>query len=270
MAVQLADLVPFESNRQKVGRIRSSHIYRQLRNLKKVGWGGVQFKSGNLNASNFDGFRSTRIYRQLRDLTAGWPGKRFNADSLIRSLGKGDAKVDFFVSVQMEEEYIALFQHLGKGFRVHSMRSGHLVMDYVDANIDRLASHYIEEIDQITPQGRLLIGGICQGGIIAHAIANKLRQRGDSVPLLVYVEAARPLPFDGSVAFFYSEESPLNPKRSGGFAKHDEILGDRYTVDVLPGEHGFAHCEPAVQILAARLQNRLEPFLRGSLRGRAT
>jgi acyl carrier protein len=262
MAVQLADLAGLDANsRASAGR----RLYRKLRNLKRHGWAGVQFKSGSLaSTSSFDGFRSTRLYKQLRDLTNDWPGERYNAESLISSLGKRDASVDLFVCVQHQTEYLALSQHLGSAVRVHSMRSGHLVMDYIDANIERLASYYIEEIDQIKPQGKFVFAGICQGCTIAHAIAKKLQQRGEHVPLLVCIEAARPLPFDGNVAFFYSHESPLNPQRKGGFAKYDEILGGRYSVDFLPGEFGAAWDELYVQILTAKLQNRLEPF-RGRL-----
>jgi UDP-N-acetylmuramate--L-alanine ligase len=258
MAVQLADLLWIATNSRA-----SARIYRQMRDLLKYGWSGIQFKSGNRGAeSSIHGFRSTRIYKQLRDLTAAWPGKRVAAGSLISSLGNNDdAVVDLFVCLQMEAEYISLAEHLGKTFRVHSMRSGHLVMDYVDSNVERLASYYIKEIDQIKPRGKLVIAGICQGCTIAHAIAEKLRKRGEDVPLLVNIEAPRPLPFDGSVAFFYSDESPLNPKLKSGFARHDEVLGGRYSVDFLPGEHGTACSEPYVQILAGKLQGRLEPFL---------
>ena len=253
MTVQLRELVWTDRNSRVSGR-----LYIQLRDFMKHGWTGLQFKS---SASGLDGFRSTRIYKQLRDLTSFWPGKRNNARSLISSLHNRDATVDFFVCLQYEDEFTALSQHLGTAFRVHSMRSGHLVMDYVDANVEQLASYYVEEINQINPQGKLVIAGICQGCAIAHAVATKLRQRGTDVPLLVNIEAARPLPFDGNVAFIYSDESPLNPKKKGGFAKHDETLGGRYSVDFLPGEHGTACREPYVQILAAKLQNRLEPIL---------
>ena len=256
MAVQFADLVWTES---KVPL--RSRLYRQLRTfVKKQGWTRLQF--GELfGVPNREGFRSTRIYNQLREMTSGWPGKRLSVDGLINFLGDRNAVVDLFVCLQVEEEYVALSRHLGKGFRVHAMRSGYLVMDYSDSNVERLASHYVDEIDQIKPSGKLVVAGVCQGCTIAHAVARQLRNKGHSVPLLALIEAARPLPFDGNVAFFYSEDSPINPKRSGGFGRHDEILGGRFSVDFLPGQHGSACIEPFVQILASQMKNRLEPVL---------
>jgi hypothetical protein len=211
--------------------------------------------------SNREGFRSTRIYNQLREMTSGWPGKRLAVDGLINFLGDRNAVVDLFVCLQVEEEYVALSRHLGRGFRVHAMRSGFLVMDYNDSNVERLASHYVDEIDQIKPSGKMVIAGVCQGCTIAHAVAGQLRSRGHSIPLLALIEASRPLPFDGNVAFFYSEDSPINPKKNGGFVRHDEILGGRFSVDFLPGHHGTACIEPFVQILAAKMKTRLEPIL---------
>jgi hypothetical protein len=118
----------------------------------------------------------------------------------------------------------------------------------------------MEEIEQISPKGKVLIAGICQGGTIAHAIASKLRQRGEDIPLLVCIEQARPLPFDGNVAFFYSEEDPLSPKNRGGFAKFDELYRDRYSVDFVPGPHGIAADELQARVLATKLQYRLAYF----------
>jgi acyl carrier protein len=255
MAVQLADLVWADANTRV-----STRLYRQLRNLFQYGWRRVQVGE-ILGPPKADGFRGTRIYKQLRDLTNSWPGKRVTSDSLINSLGGPDAKVDLFACVQMEIEYSALSRHLGENFRVHSMRSGHLVMDYNDTNVERLATHYVEEIVQIEPRGKLVVAGICQGCTIAHAVAQKLQERGKDVALLVSIEAARPQPFAGEVALFFSDESPLNPRRKGGFARYDEVLGKRYSVDFLPGQHGTACEEPYVQILTNKLQNRLEPLL---------
>jgi UDP-N-acetylmuramate--L-alanine ligase len=206
-------------------------------------------------------FRSSRIYKQLRDLTAGWVGVRVNEASLISSLGKQDAICDLFVCVQDEAEFVALSRHIHQAVRTHCMRSGHLVMDYTGENIERLAAYYLEEIEQIEPKGKLVIVGICQGSNIAHAVANKLRQRGADVAMLVCIEQARPLPFDGNVAFFYADESPLNPRTKGGFARYDGLYGTRYSVDFVPGEHGLVCKEPSVRFLAAKLENRLAPFL---------
>src|SRR5712692_8289524 len=91
------------------------------------------------------------------------------------------------------------------------MRSGHLVMDYTGENIERLSAHYVEEIKRIGPAGQLVFAGVCQGGMIAHAVANCLRDAEEDVVLLAFIEQANLLPFAGNIAFFYTDESPFNP-----------------------------------------------------------
>lgn len=255
MAVQLADLL-WTNDRTSEERFRRSWADKQLSALADQS--GV--RAGNAKLVSLPAtseFRSSRIYKELRDLTNYWPGRRVDKGSLISSLGDQDAIYDLFVCLQLEAEFVALSRWLGKAFRVHCMRSGHLVMDYVEKNVEQLVSHYMEEIEQISPPGKVLIAGICQGGTIAHVIASRLRQRGEDIPPLVCIEQARPLPFDGNVAFFYSEEDPLNPKNKGGFAKFDELYRDRYSVDFVPGPHGIAADELQARILATKLQYRL-------------
>ena len=205
-------------------------------------------------------FRSSRVYKQLRDLTAGWNGTRATTDAIIVSSGPAAPDFDFFVCIQMEEELHSLAAHLGDNFRVHAMRSGHLVMDYTPEATNALCEHYIKELEAIRPTGNLLIGGICQGGLIAATMANLLRERGIEIPLLVLMEQSRLIPYDGKVAFFYSEESFINPYRryASAIARYDEIYGDRHSVDLVPGAHGRIHAPPQVHILVEKLRSRLD------------
>jgi hypothetical protein len=234
---------------------RISTIYRMAVQIADLQW-TVQH-----GAAAAGEFHSSRIYKQLRDLTAGWAGERIGESSLISSLGEKNAIYDVFLCVQYENEFVDLARHMDKRFRFHCMRSGHLVMDYTSENIERLATHYFDEIQKIGVKGQFVIAGICQGGTIAHALANKLQEHGQDVALLVYIEQGKLLPFDGNVAFFYAERSPFNPRNKGGLAKYDDVFGDRYTIDWVPGEHGRINVEPEVQLLAATLQHRLDQWL---------
>ncbi len=204
------------------------------------------------------GFVGSRIYRHQRHLTASWEGERLNERSLIRSFGPHNAEYDLFVCVQYEEETRLLAEHLGADFRVHGMRSGHLVMPYTPVNVDQLSSHYIEELRDIAPAGRLLVAGICQGGAIAHAVAQKLAAKA-APELLLLVEQARFPAYGGRVAFFYSQESFLNPytRFDSGVARLDEIYAERYTIDLITGPHGAFHRPPHVQDFVEKLRRRL-------------
>ena len=210
-------------------------------------------------ADTEEGFRSTRIYRQLRDLTAGWQGGRAREDAIIVSAGGDRPAYELFLCVQEEEELHGFAAHLGSEFRVHGMRSGHLVMDYTTEATQALCEHYIEELEAIGPTGKILIGGICQDGIVATTMAERLRAKGHVIPLLVLMEQSRLMAYDGEVAFFYSEDSFLNPLRryTSGLARYDEIYRDRYSADTISGTHGAMHRPPNVQSFVGKLKARL-------------
>jgi amino acid adenylation domain-containing protein len=205
------------------------------------------------------GFLASRIYKQMRDLTADWTGTRARDTSLIASYGGENAIYDLFLCVQYEVELLALLKHLGDEFRLHGIRSGHLVMDYSPDNIDQLCSYYVEELKQIAPTGKLVMGGVCQGGVIAHAMACRLQKHGDEGTPLILVEQAKLLPFSGKAAFFYAENSFLNPfkRYESGTARYDDVYGVRYSLDILPGEHGGLFNEPTVQFLVQKLRSRI-------------
>jgi acyl carrier protein len=213
------------------------------------------------NSAVESGFQSTRIYKQLRHLTVGWAGRRLSEDSLISSLGEARPDYDVFLCCQYEAEFIALSKELGAGFRVHCMRSGHLVMEYTQNNIGLLASRYAEEIEQIGPTGRLLIVGNCQGAVIAHAVARRLLEAGAQVSLLVVIELDALLPYVGPIAFIYAENSFLNPLKSRKytFANYTQVYADNYSIDVIPGEHGGLLAKPKIQFVVAKIRNSIYP-----------
>jgi UDP-N-acetylmuramate--L-alanine ligase len=210
------------------------------------------------------GFEASRVYRQLRDITAAWDGARATPRSLIVSARritamKRPATYSLFICVQDDDELNRLAEHLGDDFAVHAMRSGHLVLDYTPASIEQLSRRYVEEITAMPASGRLLIGGVCQGGRIAIPMARMLAEAARPVELLVLLEQGVLTPYAAPVAFFYSEDSFLNPLRkfASGLARYDEIYGDRYSFDLVTGPHGSIHRPPHVQALVAKLRARL-------------
>jgi UDP-N-acetylmuramate--L-alanine ligase len=206
------------------------------------------------------GFLGSRVYKQLRDLTVGWTGTRMSESGLIVSLGNENPTYELFLCAQYEAEFSSLSKNLGDDFRVHSMRSGHLVMDYTHENIRKLSSHYVEEIKKIKPTGKLLVGGVCQGGAIAHAVASMLRDDGLEISLLIFIEQASLPSFEGRVAFIYAEDSFIKPIEGYevGVPRYDKVYGDRYTIDIVPGSHGELFVEPNVHSLVTHLRRRIE------------
>src|SRR4029078_4497918 len=90
-------------------------------------------------------------------------------------------------------------------------------------------------------------------------MANLLRDRGYDIPLLILINQSQLIPYVGDVAFFYSADGYLNPYRrfSSGLARYKEVYGERFSVDLIPGDHGLIHFSPYVQTLAEKLRTRL-------------
>lgn len=235
-------------------------FFSESMNITEMGMKMTSLAFTHQNAeSKISGFRNSQIFKQLRNLTSDWAGERANADALIFSHGNKEATYDLFVCVQCDEEVIFLSRALGNDFRIHAVRSGHLVMDYSDVNVEALTKHYFEEFSAIDPQGILLIAGVCQGCTIARAMSNMLTHEGNPPKLLILIEQARLFSYSDSVAFFYSEDSYLNPYRrfENGLARYDQIYQDRYTLDIVPGPHASFHREPYVHTFAHQLLTRL-------------
>jgi hypothetical protein len=171
----------------------------------------------------------------------------------------GGAKRDIFWSFQAEREMHELAKKLGAGQPLHAMRSGHLIMASPDQTLPNLASHYADEVNQIQPQGPIVIGGNCQGALVAYATANRLIEMGREIDLLIMLEISRFRPFRGKVALIFGEESHINPFMSGqtSDAKLRAIYGDNHTVDFVPGRHGSYFREPGIDFLAEVLNRHL-------------
>lgn len=63
--------------------------------------------------------------------------------------------------------------------------------------IEDMAAHCIEEMRTVQPEGPYLLGGYCLGGVVAFEMARQLQDRGQTVDLLVLIDAPRPDPGNG-------------------------------------------------------------------------
>lgn len=72
--------------------------------------------------------------------------------------------------------------------------------------------------------------------------------------------------YPGPIALFYSEDGFLNPMRrfESKLDRYDQIYGESYTIDLVPGVHGHFHREPHVHHFARALRARLEALQLGN------
>nr|WP_275668377.1 UDP-N-acetylmuramate--L-alanine ligase [Polynucleobacter paneuropaeus] len=233
---------------------RISTIWRMAAMLDELSW-----VFSNAKENETDLFTSSRIYRGLRDTTAGWKGGRKNEDSIIVSIGEVEAKHQVYLCLQTYEELSSIAWCLGDRFRVHGMRSGHLLTDYNAQDTEKICNYYVTEILTISSSRKIILGGICQGGKIAIRIAELLRERGIEIDLLILAEQMHLEPTPEKIAFFYSEDSKINPFRRfpDRLNTYDSLYGERYSVDIVPGIHGTIHREPQVYIMTDKIKQYL-------------
>lgn len=197
-------------------------------------------------------FPNGRVYKGLRDLTAHWQGVRASKLATIISCGPASAKYDLFICLQNDYEFNQISLALGDEFRVHAMRSGHLLMDYTPAATLDLAKHYVDQIEEIGPTGKVIIGGICQGGSVAAGIAKLLRDKNRAVELLLLIDQSRLISYPGKLAFIYSGKGPLNPYKrfNDDLSRYDGLYEKNYSIDMVDCDHGMIHTPPHIGRLA--------------------
>lgn len=203
---------------------------------------------------------SEDIYHELLAHTAGWQGKRVTEKSLIMGLNTESTNQRLFWCFQGFDEFSQLAKYLGADQPVYGMRSGHLIMDKNEENIQSLAYHYADQIQAVQPKGPYLIGGNCQSAKIAFGIAKCLQQKGKGITLLCLQEQFIAKPFSGRIALFYGNESINNPLN---YFDHPEtgwkqFYRGSFSVNIIKGKHGQFFKEPNIQILAEKLRHEIK------------
>jgi UDP-N-acetylmuramate--L-alanine ligase len=180
------------------------------------------------------------ILRKQRMYITSWIGKRHGPGSLIVTLNQSGRRQGLFWCLQGYEELTQLAAGLGNDQPVHGLRSGHLVMRYTDENIKTLVAHYVDEMIAIQLTGPFYLGGNCQGGTIARAIALKLRALGRQVSKLFLMEQNSFPHYDAPVTLLFGHDSGFNPYRR--FSDPDAVFRASYpagyVVDMINGTHG--------------------------------
>lgn len=209
----------------------------------------------------------SRILEQQRAFVRTWRGTRRAPDSLVVTLNPAGTLPGLFWCLQSQKALTQLAKHLGPDRPVHGMRSGAHVMPRTRKNIETLASHYAGEIAQLQPDGPLILGGNCQGGVIARSISRILRERGRRTALLVLLELETCEPHEDPVALIFGRESEYNPYGSGSDPDREfrSAYPAGYTVDFVEGVHNQFFESPYIESLATVLQRRLPrlPFFAG-------
>lgn len=204
------------------------------------------------------------VVSQIEHYVATWEGERRSQGSLLIGRNTGGKNCPLFWVFQGQQEFAALAERLGSEQPVYGMRSGHQVMEYTEANIQLLATRYRREILAACPNGPFILGGNCQGGLIALAIAQQFWRLQQPVALVCLLEwAFQPQPYLGRVALFWGESS----RHKNPFFKfhNPEFYWRRAfgacTVDIVSGGHNEFFSGSNLDVLADALMSRFRQSL---------
>lgn len=200
------------------------------------------------------------IEQRLVHFLKDWPGEPVVANGLVRRVHSGGRGLPLFFCVQTAFEAYQLGVHLGPERPVYALRSGFLAMTYDDDTTPRLARRYVDEIKQAEPAGPYVIGGTCQGALVALEVARQLQREGRMVRLLALMDTAfwttfQGLPYAGPVACFAGNRSRFNPYRQfrapqAGWRK---LLPGGSRVTLLEAEYGRFFTDDAMRLFVPRL-----------------
>ena len=195
------------------------------------------------------------LHERLQVRMAAWPGSRPTRDRLLAGLNLSGSRPPLFWVFQGGEEFAALAEALGPHQPLYGFRSGHLVFRYSEDNVEEIARRYVDDLLEAHMEGPFSLGGNCQGGILALAMACRLAELGRAPERLVLMEwAFRLRPYAGPVVFLHgdarSAPDPAPGQLPGGFQ-----------ASTIPGAHGGFFWRGNVEGLAAILTKALEAAL---------
>lgn len=200
---------------------------------------------------------SDDLIHKLLSFTGSWEGERTREDSLLIGRHRTGSQVPIFWVFQGGNAFHNLAGQLGDDQPLYGMRSGHLIMDYSEDNIQAMALDYVHELEALCPEGPLFVGGTCQGTMIALAMAQHLQRRGRHVPLLILMNwFFKPQYYPGPVGLIIGRDSEMtNPYL---LYHQPERMWQRVWPDhrsvIIPGVHGSYFRPPNLEILAATIR----------------
>jgi thioesterase domain-containing protein len=108
----------------------------------------------------------------------------------------GDGEVNLFLVHDGFGEtllYLHLAKRLPAKISVYGIEPKRLTgIPLAHTSVEDMAAFYVDQIRKLQPKGPYLIGGLCAGGVIAHAMAACLKEKGEQVQMVVLLDSAMP------------------------------------------------------------------------------
>ena len=115
--------------------------------------------------------------------------------SIIALQPEGSKPPLFCVDPRNAGVFVHLARHLGSNqpcFGLHPL--GLVASRKAHFTIESLASHFLDEVRKIQPEGPYFLCGFCAGGTIASEMAQQLKAQGSDIAFLAMLDSFRPRP----------------------------------------------------------------------------
>ncbi|HCF29926.1 MAG TPA: non-ribosomal peptide synthetase, partial [Cyanobacteria bacterium UBA11049] len=88
--------------------------------------------------------------------------------------------------------YFNLSRRLGEDYPFYALEYNSDQEEPELISVEETATRYLKEIRKVQPNGPYLLGGFCYGGVLAFEMAQQLQRQGETVGLLVVIDAILP------------------------------------------------------------------------------
>ncbi|MCF2149900.1 amino acid adenylation domain-containing protein [Desmonostoc muscorum LEGE 12446] len=117
---------------------------------------------------------------------------RESSNSPVVAINSSGSKIPFFCIHGAGggiNHYINLSRRLGEDYPFYALEHNPDEEEPEILSVEKTANYYLQQIRKIQPNGPYLLGGHCYGGVLAFEIAQQLQRQGETVDLLVVIDA---------------------------------------------------------------------------------
>jgi len=201
-----------------------------------------------------------RLLHKLQAYSGSWQGERLFPGSFVLGMNVAGYRTPIFWVFQDQSEFVQLAKHLGPDQPLYGMRSCVGIIDVKDHSteiIEIVCNRYLWEILALPIKTPFVVGGNCQGGIFALALARRLKQIGRTPRMLILMEWTYSYGrYPEPTLLLYGDQSDtaeiyLKPAMRTPSWREDF---PRNTVASIPGMHGHFFTDNNVSGLAKTLK----------------
>lgn len=117
------------------------------------------------------------------------------SNSRLVAINSSGSKIPFFCihgAGGGVRQYFNLSRRLGEDYPFYALQHTPDEEEPEIISVEETASRYLHEIRKVQPNAPYLLGGHCYGGVLAFEIAQQLQRQGQTVGLLVVIDAILP------------------------------------------------------------------------------